>query len=332
MIYFTTVLVTYADRANLLKKVITSTVDAGCNHIIIIDNGSVERSMSVIDNFPEEFKGIKFSIFRNDNNEGSAVAFSSGMDIASSEINQNEYVLFLDDDNLPEEGSIQRAIKHSSSENEKNSVYFLLREDRPHYLEFIRTNKSEVLLGEKNSFMAFTISKYIKNILGRLKNKGTKKNTLPITGQALEIPCGPYGGMLTRKSILLRGLRPLKEMVLYFDDTKYTYDLSLSGVKLFLLTDCFIKDIDDSWSAIKTKKTSSPLFEAGDFKITNTIRNRVFFELSVTTDSRPIYLLNIFCFMSILFVKAVLSNNIASFCKIAKSIYRGFKFYKQNPR
>lgn len=332
MIYFTTVLVTYADRAHLLKEVVTSTINAGSNHIIIIDNGSVKRSMSMIESLQEEFKGIKFSIFRNENNEGSAVAFSSGMDIAASEINQNEYVLFLDDDNLPEEGSIQRAIQHSLSENEFNNVYFLLREDRPHYIEFIRTNKCDVLLGEKNSFMAFTFSKYIKKLSGKVKKNDNLNYHPQSNGKPLEIPCGPYGGMLTRKSILLQGLRPLKEMVLYFDDTKYTHDLYLSGVKLFLLTDCFIKDIDDSWSAIKTKKTSSPLFEAGDFKITNTIRNRVFFELSVTTDSRPIYLLNIFCFMSILFVKAVLSNNTASFCKIAKSIYRGFKFYKQKSR
>lgn len=332
MINFTTVIVTYADRAHLLKKVVSSSINSGCNHFIIIDNGSVERSGNVIDNLPNEYKGIKFSIFRNENNEGSAFAFSLGMDIAASEINFNEHVLFLDDDNLPEDGSIQRAIQHSLINVESEKVFFLLREDRPHYIEFINTNKSEVLLGEKNSFMAFTLSKYIRKLLSKLTKENNINKSQDTKEMPLEIPCGPYGGMLTRKSILLQGLRPLKDMVLYFDDTKYTHDLYLSGVKLFLLTDCYIKDIDDSWSAIKTRKTSSPLFEAGDFKITNTIRNRVFFELSVTTESIPLYLLNILSFMSILFVKAVLSKNMVSFYKITKSIFHGFKFYKEKAR
>ena len=252
-----------------------------------------------------------------------------GMDLASNAYNNNEMVLFLDDDNYPEEGAIQRAIQIANNKSDNNSVFFLLREDRPHYIEFIRTRKNEVLLGEKNSFMAFTLSKYIKKNIKRMLFINKKKPLTNPDATIITIPCGPYGGMLTRKSILMNGLRPMKDMVLYFDDTKYTFDLTSSGINLYLLTNCLIKDIDVSWSAKKTSVLSSPLFEADDFKISHTIRNRIFFEMSVTTENKPLYYFNIFSFMMILFIKALLSNNTKTFNKITKSIIDGFKFYKQ---
>lgn len=39
-------------------------------------------------------------------------------------IQKNEFVLFLDDDNLLEEGAVQRAINIASQESECKSVFF----------------------------------------------------------------------------------------------------------------------------------------------------------------------------------------------------------------
>lgn len=104
----------------------------------------------------------------------------------------------------------------------------------------------------------------------------------------------------------------MKDMILYFDDTKYTYDLSSAGIKLYLLTNCLIKDIDDSWSAIKTSKLSSPIFSAGDFKIHHTIRNRVFFEMTVTTTRKSIYIMNIFFFYAYIVFKGSFKQQLKS--------------------
>jgi hypothetical protein len=76
-------------------------------------------------------------------------------------------------------------------------------------------------------------------------------------------------------------------------------------------------------------KPITPLFEAGDFKIHHTIRNRIFFEMNVTTKNKPIYFVNLFSFMGILLIKALLSNNMKSFCMIARSVVNGFEFYKK---
>ncbi|HBU7073205.1 glycosyltransferase [Klebsiella pneumoniae] len=330
MIPYTTVIVTYSNRGHLLSSVVSSTVSSGCDHVIIIDNGSDVESKKLINELPALYNLVKFTVSTNDRNEGSAIAFSHGMDLASN--TKNEFVLFLDDDNLLEEGAVQRAINIASQESECKSVFFLLREDRPHYMEFIRTRRKEVLLGEENSFMAFTLKKYIKNIFSKKININEKHYFGKDSVEYLSVPCGPYGGMLTRKSILNKGMRPMKDMILYFDDTKYTYDLSSAGIKLYLLTNCLIKDIDDSWSAIKTSKLSSPIFSAGDFKIHHTIRNRMFFEMTVTTTRKSIYIMNIFSFMLILFLKALLSNNLKVYLKILRSICDGFDFYEKNKK
>lgn len=336
MINFTTVVVTYASRGELLRRVVSSAVESGSNMVIIVDNGSDHASKEIIKNIKSSHEGVHYHIIENERNEGSAIAFCQGMDAAESEINPNEMVLFLDDDNLAEEGSIQRAIETAVNHDDIYSVFFLLREDRPHYIDFIKTRKNEVLLGDENSFMGFSSSKYIKNVYSRIfmgkKHKSNDDERYDSVDKIIPVPCGPYGGMLTRKIILKEGRRPMTDLVLYFDDTKYTYDLLKYGVSLFLLTECRIKDIDDSWSAIKPAKYSSPLFEAGEFKLSHTIRNRIYLEMSITTKSNFKYLANIGFFMSILFVKAVMTKKLKTYASIFKYIASGFRFYNGKAR
>lgn len=323
---FTTVIVTYADRGHLLAKVVSAVVEEGTDRIIIIDNGSAETSKHIINDLPTVHESVQFTIHTNEKNEGSAIAFSTGMDIASSDENKNEMVLFLDDDNYPEDGAIQRALQYAKASGSAQAVFFLMREDRPHYKEYIRTRDMQALLGQENSFMGFTLKGYLKKIKERLFGKEDAPELFYYPLPLLPVPCGPYGGMLTKKFILKNGVRPMREMVLYFDDTKYTYDLDKSGVNLYIIPECIIRDIDDSWSAKQTSKLSSPLFEADDFKVSHTIRNRIYLERQITVTNKFIYIVNIASFMSIIFVKAISSGNVGKSFKILKYIRQGFKF------
>ncbi|OXO00607.1 glycosyl transferase family 2, partial [Klebsiella pneumoniae] len=45
-----------------------------------------------------------------------------------------------------------------------------------------------------------------------------------------------------------------------------------------------------------------------------------------------IYIMNIFSFMLILFLKALLSNNLKVYLKILRSICDGFDFYEKNKK
>ncbi|HBX9398588.1 TPA: glycosyl transferase, partial [Klebsiella pneumoniae] len=57
-----------------------------------------------------------------------------------------------------------------------------------------------------------------------------------------------------------------------------------------------------------------------------------FFEMTVTTTRKSIYIMNIFSFMLILFLKALLSNNLKVYLKILRSICDGFDFYEKNKK
>ncbi len=52
MIPYTTVIVTYSNRGHLLSSVVSSTVSSGCDHVIIIDNGSDVESKKLINELP----------------------------------------------------------------------------------------------------------------------------------------------------------------------------------------------------------------------------------------------------------------------------------------
>jgi GT2 family glycosyltransferase len=106
----------------MLYEVVSSVIKAGSNRVIIIDNGSELPSKEIINSLPTQYPSVHFTISTNEKNEGSAIAFSMGMDLASNANNDNEMVLFLDDDNYPEEGSIQRAIQ-IATEQSNNSVF-----------------------------------------------------------------------------------------------------------------------------------------------------------------------------------------------------------------
>lgn len=95
MIPYTTVIVTYSNRGHLLSSVVSSTVSSGCDHVIIIDNGSDVESKKLINELPALYNLVKFTVSTNDRNEGSAIAFSHGMDLASNTKMNSFYSLMM---------------------------------------------------------------------------------------------------------------------------------------------------------------------------------------------------------------------------------------------
>lgn len=331
MINFTAVIVTYADRALLLEKVVEASISVGCNSIFIIDNGSAAISRMRIRGLQEKYSFI--NVIVNDNNLGSAVAFSQGMDLAMSDKNPNENIIFLDDDNVAVDDAIQSALELYQKKEYDNSVFYLYRKDRPHYVKYIETRDDSVLIGKPNSFMTFTVSHYFKSFF---KSKSKSKTLISydkITSDRsglVEIPCGPYGGMLTSKSILAQGVRPYKDMFVYFDDTDYSIRLKMSGVKLYLITSCLLTDIDDSWTNEKLKsKYSSPFLEGADYKVRYSIRNRIYFEKKYLVRNYSYYVINIIGLLSINFVKAILTFKMNKFFKLISYVIDGFLFSKK---
>ena len=175
--------------------------------------------------------------------------------------------------------------------------------------------------------MQFTILGYLSKTLKIFsKNKDPHFHLNLSDIERVETPCGPYGGMLINVSVLKKGIRPKVEMFLYFDDTEFTMRLGRSGCRLWILPTCELIDIDQSWTEVKPARFSLPLFEAPEYKVKNTFRNRVFFERKYNNNSDTVYLMNISGFIFILFIKAILSGNIKKIPMIVESIIEGWKF------
>lgn len=329
MVNFTTALVTYANRGMLVKQVVEACVAAGCDCIFIIDNGSDKESKDLLLSLKHRYEFIH--LVENLHNLGSSVAFGQLMDMAVSELNPNEIVLFLDDDNVSNPNSLQNTIVKYSCDYYKNSVFFLYRKDRQHYVHYVETGDESLLTGRPNSFMTFTVSSLVKKIMKNNK----KKLTMPI-GSVLDgvklipIPCGPYGGMLSSKTILSQSIRPKKDMFVYFDDTDYTMRLKHSGIDLYLVTSCLLTDIDDSWTNEKLmSKLSSPLLEGLEYKVRFSLRNRVYFEKKHIVNNDLIYYTNMMVFLMILLIKALCTMRLRRYIKLLGYVYEGITYSKQ---
>lgn len=328
MINFTAVMVTYADRALLVKQVVDACVSVGCNSVFIIDNGSAVNSKKELKAIQEKYSFVNVVV--NEKNLGSAVAFSQGMDLAMSDKNPNGNIIFLDDDNVAVDNAIQSALKVYQNEEYDNSVFYLYRKDRPHYVKYVETGDESILIGKPNSFMTFTMGQYIKDVFKLKKNASiTSKKINSDNIQLVPVPCGPYGGMLTSKSILAQGVRPYKDMFVYFDDTDYSIRLRMEGIKLYLITSSILTDIDDSWTNEKLQsKCSSPFLEGADYKVRYSIRNRIYFERKYLVENVFCYAINISGLLAINFIKAVLTFKVNKFIKLISYILEGFQFSK----
>lgn len=323
---FCVALVTYGDRGSFLRQVVSSCIEAGAESFIIVDNDSSNATKLLIENLRVVYCDIGFLIINNSSNMGSALAFSQAMDVATTHPDLPNWILFLDDDNVAEHGAIQKALYIASSPGRDGArnVYFLLRADRAHYVKYVETLDDAVLLGERNSFMAFSLYSYIRNrLFSRRCDDADKENI----DDLIPAPCGPYGGMLISRVILSKGARPNKNMYLYFDDTDYTINLKRAGNALWILPGCKLHDIENSWSSQKVNnKFSSPLFEGNDYQVRFSVRNRIFFERLYLVDSYLAYIFNMTALLLILFLKSIISRRIMKYLNLYKYIFEGFRF------
>ncbi|MFH1454926.1 MAG: glycosyltransferase, partial [bacterium] len=100
---FNIITVTYGERFKFLKQVLGATVsDTNVDKIILVENASLNKKE--IDEYISEAnsKQQKIVLVRNNDNLGSAGGFKSGILEARKHI--CDYVLLLDDDNVPESG------------------------------------------------------------------------------------------------------------------------------------------------------------------------------------------------------------------------------------
>ncbi len=297
------VIVTYADRFEFLDRVIKRIhKENDIKKFFIIDNASVEPSKNLLKNLKISYPD-KVQLYRFEENKGSAGGFKKGIELALK-CQECDYILLLDDDNLPEENFLEKirsSINNISFDKDKDA-FWIFRTDRENFLDYVSKNQPDGMLPDKNGFLGFHIFTISRKLFKLILNRIFPKSKLVPSSKISVIKAAPYGGLLFHKNLIQRIGLPREEFFVYVDDYEWTYRISKKGGNIFSIFSAKIEDIDKSWHKKKDKKSFfSKIFEAEDsFRIYYLVRNRTVFELENFVENKLLYKINRYLFFRIL--------------------------------
>jgi GT2 family glycosyltransferase len=315
----TAVIVTYADRFNLLNQVIDACFKSSVSNIVIVDNDSNENSKSQLRDLLESQKD-RVTVIWNTSNLGSAKAYKQGLQEAKN-ISNCEYIWLLDDDNKPKEKALEILKKYWIRKPKDVAALLSYRPDRTQYKQAVLEDNPNLVLGRMNSFSGFHFEQKISSFFSNKARIDNKK----LVG---EIAYAPYGGMFFHKTIIDEIGYPNEDYFLYSDDHDWSYRITKSNKKIYLVLDSVIDDIDTSWGLIdKNSTTYTKIKNAPSLRVYYNVRNRMLFEKKYLISNKLVYEINKFAFTSILFCFCFRSENFKIF-KRAVNHAKNNKFVK----
>ncbi len=316
--------VTYGDRFKFLKQVLDATVsDINVDKIILVDNGSLNKKE--IDQYIDytNINQQKIVLVRHTDNLGSAGGFKSGILEARKHV--CDYVLFLDDDNVPEEGwsKVIDSLQYIFRENISKSVFSMDRGGQP---EFFTTKEFYVA---KNDLFKLSISN-IKQLLNfvfrgrKSQDAESSKNRIYIPIKRTN-PCG-YGGSLVPYKILKECNLPNERLFVYFDDTLFFGEMMLNQEACIYKIDYpKIKNVDVSFESENIYKEFYSL-KSNNIKIYYWIRNRIIIALRYSKQSSlSVKITGFIWILYIILLGIIKSKSINIFLKKTKIVIKAYK-------
>ena len=274
----TVVTVTYGDRWEFLSQVINAVIkDEHLEKLIIVDNASSNK-----DKIEKSYNNNleKIIVIRNEKNIGSAGGFNQAL--AKARETHCDYVLLLDDDNVPEDGFVNNFIGTMKFFKNKKVVLLGNRLNLEGNEEFFyhQTIKDDSPRG--TFFQIFSFSKFLhffKILTSKNKNNLKRGPFVPIAPTEGFV----YGGSFVPIEAVRKAALPDKELVLYGDDVEYSWNVKNLGYSTYLCASPYIYDVD------RTFVKGSHIFglfekETKPFKVYYRIRNMV--KLSVRHSSQ----------------------------------------------
>lgn len=313
--------VTYGSRWKFLSKVADSVIsDPHLLTFIIVDNASSDRIK--ISEYAS--KHNKVHHIKNETNLGSAGGFAQAIEYARNL--PCDYILLLDDDNVPEKDFVQYFLEDLDKIGEKNVVVLGNRN---------KLKNSEDIFYSKNDF-----SKIIPNtffdVLSFTKIKtllktflcGKSKNRPSDFRPFVEVSSFAYSGTFLPIQAVKDTPLPDEKLFTYGDDVEYGWNVRRSGYKIYVCAKPLIEDIDFTFYEshildLFSEKTS-------DFKIFFRMRNAALISKRQSNQGSVMLFLNVslwfigVCLYS-LFRKGLNKMYFKRAVLIAKALYRGLK-------
>ena len=292
----TLVTLTYGDRFNYLHTLVSRSLESPLiDRVIIVSNASVAPLENLRTSWPGQVEVIYL-----DNNTGSAKGYSVGIKAALDA--GAEYIWLMDDDNAPTHNAIATLHTCLSQLEEIDG------RDKSAVLGFRPTHQADIAAGvpgrfaiqRRSSFFGFHIAQLPYKLWRRRPwvHPQRKQDKIPM----VQLPFATYGGLLAHRSLYQRIGLPLDALMLYADDSEYTWRITAGGGRIFLVPDALLDDLEDSWN-IKARTSNiyeSFLLGGSDLRAYYGARNQAWFDKNIWASSSLLYSLNRWMFFRLL--------------------------------
>ena len=314
--------VTKSKDARYLDKVIFSVMkEKEVTHCVIIDNatsgdGRLEESVR---NY-----GTRITHIRNDVATGHSEAMATGLDYMRNKV-PSEYVLLLEDDTLPEEGSVKQFLDIIKRLPKKDVVLTGNRVNLKRSSDIFYQIPTKGIMPTGSFFEGISLQR-INNIVSRLRGyiaQHIDSNFIYIQ----PVQTFLYAGTFLPMEAVKRADLPDKNLITFGDNIEYSWNIKRLGYDIFTCYNPKIYDLEnkdelESLSLFDTKTKEEDVFLK--------IRNMVLISRRNTTQSAFFLWVNIVLWHASLFILGFLSHGVSrnyfrKVKKIVAGVYSGAK-------
>jgi len=306
------VTVTYGERFHWLEQVLNACRAADIGRVVVVDNGSRPSSRSALAGYARRHPNF-VEVLSLAENAGSAGGYKAGLDYAMGRTG-HDYFWLLDDDNCPTPDTLPQLLAAFAD---------LAKCHEPTSLA-VCSHRPDTALGglrpgaainhRDSTFLSFNLL-YALRPLKRWLRRWLTIPAQPGNFAVLDIPTGPYGGLLLSRSLVTRIGLPDERFILYCDDTDYTARIRAVGGRLFLvfasvLPDLEVSSLTQACQGATGSKLVFPLF-ADPIRAYYRTRNQVYLGRAAT--HHPLRMLNKGVYVFVLLAYAVKSGRLQQF-------------------
>lgn len=302
------IVLAYGDRTTSLRQVIDALLIQEIGSIVVVENAIVVQTQRMLDAYCAKYTSV-FTRISFPDNQGSAGGFKAGIRAAAN-LEDCNYFWLLDDDNCPDQGSLQALLGQYGQLSEAISSRYLAlqsyRMDWRTMRDMVRGVVAPAMPrpGAFIGFHIFNLGSAVKRLL--FTPESVSNHRIEREGGRIELFHAPYGGFFFHRDALSLLGYPNARLFLYADDTEYTLRFTRAGGHIFLIRDSVVRDIDLAWDERGSSRfnISRRLLEGSGSKAYYEVRNRVYLSRKILSGGRFIYFLNKYVYLSAALVLA----------------------------